>query len=231
MTQPLIILGTGGSAFDVLDVIEAINAQAPRWEVAGFLDDSRSQGSRYLGFDVLGRLSDALRFSDHFFINVIGSDQSYRRRPEILASTGLTADRFATLVHPTATVSSRAQLGRGVYVNHGVSVGGGVRVGDQVCLGPGCIVGHETVIEAFTLLAPGAIVSGRVHIGNACYVGAGAMVRQNLHVGEQALIGMGAVVLHDVAPGCIVVGNPARILRRPAVSPSPDLVADGMPVR
>ena len=49
MTQPLIILGTGGSAYDVLDVVEAINAVSPAWDVVGFLDDARSPGERHLG--------------------------------------------------------------------------------------------------------------------------------------------------------------------------------------
>jgi len=45
MSQALVILGTGGSAYDVLDIVEAINANRPTWRVAGFLDDARPKGS------------------------------------------------------------------------------------------------------------------------------------------------------------------------------------------
>src|SRR5438128_8617871 len=99
MQRPLIILGTGGSAYDVLDIIEALNAQRPTWRVAGFLDDARPAGSSHLGFPILGKLADASRFAEHWFINVIGSDQSYRQRPAVIASTGIRRERFATLVH------------------------------------------------------------------------------------------------------------------------------------
>ena len=92
----------------------------PTWTVAGFLDDARPAGSRHMGREVLGPLRDSPRFEGCMFINSIGSDKTYRRRPEILASTGLTAERFATLVHPAASVSSRARLGHGVIVNPGV---------------------------------------------------------------------------------------------------------------
>jgi sugar O-acyltransferase (sialic acid O-acetyltransferase NeuD family) len=227
MTESVIILGTGGSAYDVLDIVEALNALRPSWTVAGFLDDARAAGTRHLGLEVLGRLGDAPRFRGHRFINVIGSDSSYRKRPEIVAATGLAADEFATLIHPGASVSARARLGRGVYVNHGVSVGGGVVVGDHVALSPGCIVGHDSVIEDYALVAPGAVVSGFVRLGRACYVGAHSVIRQHLRVGEKALVGMGAVVVREVAAGATVVGNPARPLERGRSAPPGPGKADG----
>jgi acetyltransferase-like isoleucine patch superfamily enzyme len=96
-----------------------------------------------------------------------------------------------------------------VVVNFGVSAAGGVAVGDQVWIGPGCVIGHDTVIEPFALLAPAAVVSGLCEIGKASYVGAGAMIRQKIRIGPGALVGMGAVVVKDVPPRTVVVGNPA----------------------
>jgi sugar O-acyltransferase (sialic acid O-acetyltransferase NeuD family) len=209
VTQPLIVLGTGGSAYDVLDVVEAINAKSQTWEVVGFLDD-RLTGERYLGLEVLGALTAAARFERCLFVNVIGSDRSYQVRPQLIARTGLPADRFATLVHPQAGVSSRARLGFGVVVNFGASVAGNVTISDHVWIGPGCVIGHDSMIEPFALLAPAAVISGVCEIGEASYVGAGAMIRQKVRIGAAALVGMGAVVVKDVPPSAVVVGNPAR---------------------
>src|SRR5205823_2325932 len=100
MPLPLIILGTGGSVHDVLDVVVAINRVTPTWHVQGMLDDSRPPGSRCLGFPVLGPIWSASQFAQAAFINAIGSDTSYTCRPEILESTGLSLGKFATLVHP-----------------------------------------------------------------------------------------------------------------------------------
>jgi sugar O-acyltransferase (sialic acid O-acetyltransferase NeuD family) len=218
MVEPLIILGTGGNAYDLLDIVEAINAKAESWQVAGFLDDRPERGERYLGLPILGKIEDAQKFANALFINAIGSDQSFAVRPSVVARTHLPLDRFATLVHPAATVSKRAALGRGVYVNHCVSVAGGAVVGDHVLIGPGCTVGHDSVIDDHTVIAPGAIVSGFVKIGRACYIGAGAMIRQRQQIGDGALIGLGSVVVGDVAPRSVVVGNPARVLAKVEVT-------------
>lgn len=215
MTQPLIIIGTGGSAYDVLDIVDAINALQPTWRVAGFLDDARPVGSCWLDLEILGTLAQASRFAaGHKFVNVIGSDQSYLRRPEIVASTRLEPARFAALVHPAASVSSRAKVGRGVYVNHGASVGGNVLIGDHVAIGPGAIIGHDSVIEDYAIVAAGAVISGFCGVGRSSYIGAGATIRQKQQVGERALVGLGAVVIGDVEANATVVGNPHRMLRK-----------------
>jgi sugar O-acyltransferase (sialic acid O-acetyltransferase NeuD family) len=209
VTRDLIILGAGGNAYDVLDIVDAINAAAPTWSVRGFLDDGRPARSEYLGLKVLGGLADARHYPDAMFISTIRNDGTFRSMCKLIGLTGLSADRFATLVHPASGVSPRAMLGHGVYVCYGASVGGGVSIGDHVSLGPGVIVGHDTVIDDCSILAAGAVVSGGVRIESSCYIGSGAMIRQRLRIGAGALVGLGAVVVKDVAAATVVVGNPA----------------------
>jgi sugar O-acyltransferase (sialic acid O-acetyltransferase NeuD family) len=212
--KDLVILGTGGNAYDTLDIIDEINACEPTWKVIGFLDDARERGSQHLGIEILGAVRDAARLEGCYFVNAIGSDQSFQKRPAILASTGLRKERFATLVHPLAGVSPRACLGYGVCVNYGASIAGNVTVGDHVSIGPACVIGHDSVIGDWSMLAPASVVSGFVEVGPSCYIGAQAVIRQRVKVGTQALVGMGAVVLKDVAEDTVVVGNPARFLER-----------------
>jgi acetyltransferase-like isoleucine patch superfamily enzyme len=44
-------------------------------------------------------------------------------------------------------------------------------------------------------------------------IGSGATILSNVNIGENAIVGAGSVVTKDVPPNCIVIGNPARILR------------------
>ena len=51
-------------------------------------------------------------------------------------------------------------------------------------------------------------------IGSNCFVGANAIIMPGITVGDHCIVGSGAVVTHDVPSGCIVVGNPARIIKQ-----------------
>jgi acetyltransferase-like isoleucine patch superfamily enzyme len=53
----------------------------------------------------------------------------------------------------------------------------------------------------------------RTVVGSRAAIGSGAVILGGLTIGEGALVGSGAVVTRDVAPGAIVVGNPAQPIR------------------
>src|SRR5690348_7644380 len=152
MSTRLVIIGTGGNAYDVLDIVEAQNRIAQTWDILGFLDDTKPAGSDHLQFPILGALADAGKMpADCLFINAIGSDKSYRRRPAIIKTTGLAPERFGTLIHPLAAISSRAIIGRGVSVGAGVSIAGNVTIADHVAISQGVIIGHDSVVEAYSM--------------------------------------------------------------------------------
>jgi sugar O-acyltransferase (sialic acid O-acetyltransferase NeuD family) len=212
MTERLIILGTGGNAYDVLDTVDAINRVSSAWNVVGFLADRSPPGSEYLGLPVLGALGDAAEQHDCWFVSAIWNDRVYRTLHDVLATTRLPERRFATLVHPGAAVSSRTRIGCNVIIHHGVTIAGNVTIADHVWLGPRSVIGHDTAIATCTTVAPGVVVGGAVSIERNCYVGSGALVRPHVRLGARALVGMGAVVVTDVAPDTTVVGNPATPL-------------------
>ena len=53
----------------------------------------------------------------------------------------------------------------------------------------------------------------RTVVKRGASVGSGSTILSNITIGENAIVGAGSVVTKDVAPHCIVAGNPARILR------------------
>ncbi|MFD0703242.1 DapH/DapD/GlmU-related protein [Slackia equolifaciens] len=51
-------------------------------------------------------------------------------------------------------------------------------------------------------------------IGNDVWIGAGAIINGGIKIGDGAVVGAGAVVTKDVEPFSIVVGSPARELKK-----------------
>jgi acetyltransferase-like isoleucine patch superfamily enzyme len=51
------------------------------------------------------------------------------------------------------------------------------------------------------------------YIGEGCVVGVGATIMSGVKIGDYCVVGAGAVVTKDVPANCIVVGNPAKIIK------------------
>ena len=119
----------------------------------------------------------------------------------------------ATVVDPTATVASTSSIGEGTHVNAGAVVGAVSKIGRCCIVNRSASVGHHVTMEDFVSLGPGCVLCGSTTVGAGAFVGAGAVVNPKISVGPNSIVGAGAVVVRDVPPHCVVVGNPARVIR------------------
>jgi sugar O-acyltransferase (sialic acid O-acetyltransferase NeuD family) len=217
MTKEIIIVGTGGNCLDILDTLNDINGAQRKtvYRCVGFLDDDeRKWGQELLGAPVLGPLDTANKYGDYFFANGIGSANNFWKKREIIARTQIPRERFETILHPTASISRTANLGRGVVVFQNVTITSNVTIGDHVVILPASVISHDDVIGSYTCIAGGVCISGNVRVGESCYLGSNTSVKDGLKIGDFSLVGMGSVVLRDVAENSVVIGNPARVLRK-----------------
>jgi len=119
------------------------------------------------------------------------------------------------LQHPSAVVSTYAQVGAATVLMAGSVVNVDAHIGAACIINTGATVDHDCTLDDGVHVAPGVHVSGGVRIGTGAWVGVGACVRQGIRIGAGAMVGAGAVVVRDVAAGTTVVGNPARPLLKP----------------
>jgi acetyltransferase-like isoleucine patch superfamily enzyme len=102
----------------------------------------------------------------------------------------------------------------------------GCVIGSRVKIHTGVYIPQFTVIEDDVFIAPGCTFANDLHPGCRCADGnmRGPTIRQGarigvnctlvpgVEIGAYALVGSGSVVTHDVPPGVVVAGNPARIM-------------------
>ena len=136
--------------------------------------------------------------------DVILGDQSFVRERVRIGARSVIGR--GTVIDPGVLVGARARIQTNVYLTGGSVLEEDVFVGPCVCTTNDDTMGrHEPSYEA-----RGALLR------RACRVGGAAVLLPGVEVGEEAFVGAGAVVTRDVAAGSLVVGSPARELRKVA---------------
>jgi sugar O-acyltransferase (sialic acid O-acetyltransferase NeuD family) len=221
MTRDLVIVGAGGFGRETAAAVEAVNRHRPTFRLLGFLDDDPALHSRPVGgTTVLGGLDRLDELSETTAVVVcLGTPRDISRRERAVDRLNLPAQRYATVVHPSAAVSPDCRLGPGCVILAHTTLTTAVVLGAHVAVMPQTVLTHDDVVEEFVTIASGVRLGGSVHVGRGAYLGAGALIRESVKVGAGALVGMGSVVLQDVPPGQTWVGSPARNIRlvRPRV--------------
>ncbi|MFN3836122.1 MAG: sugar O-acetyltransferase [Brevundimonas sp.] len=88
-----------------------------------------------------------------------------------------------------------------------------IRIGDNFQAGPGVqLLTPEHPLDAVE--RRGCETARPIIIGDDVWIGGGAIVLAGVTVGDRAVIGAGAVVTKDVPSDVVVVGNPAKVVRR-----------------
>ena len=117
-------------------------------------------------------------------------------------------------IHPKSIIATTVILGKNVIVNAGAVIQPFARIANGVMVHSGVVVEHDNIIEDFVNLGPGVRLAGGVRVKKGAYVYTGASVIPTITIGSNSIVGAGAVVIKDVPDNVVVVGNPARIVKK-----------------
>lgn len=145
--------------------------------------------------------------------------------------------RIATraIIGDQAQVRERVTIGSRSVVGRGSAVEFGVRIGERVVIQSDVYLAAGSLVEDDVFLAPGVLTTNDDTMGRhprgqplrgavfrrACRVGGGVVLVPGVAIGPEAFVAAGAVVTHDVGAREVVMGVPARVVRR---VPDADLI-------
>ncbi|MEO9805391.1 MAG: serine acetyltransferase [Reichenbachiella sp.] len=117
---------------------------------------------------------------------------------------------YRLLVEDLLCVELRAatKVGKGLKIEHGFAL----VINDQSILGKNVHLRHSTTIGC-KMMDDGS-QGPSPYIGNNVEIGSNTVILGDIRIGDNAKIGAGSVVIHDVEPNTVVVGNPAKAIKR-----------------
>lgn len=202
--KKLIIVGNGGHSKVVQEIVRKSD-----YQLIEIWDDKYSEvtcidGINYAPIDVNHPFVED---KSVFFFLAIG-DNSVRKK--IANRFNINKSRYATILAPSAIISTEAFISGGSLVMEGAIIQAGSTIGDQVIVNSGSIIDHDCQIEEYVHVAPGATITGHCTVRQMSLIGAGSTLIPSVVVEEHATIGAGSVVIKNVPANKIAYGNPAK---------------------
>lgn len=202
--KSVIIIGASGHGKVVADIIQKSGDK-----VLGFLDDNPNLPDTFIGFPVLGTLSD-YRDYDAEFVIAIGNAEIRERITEKLNNVC-----WYTAIHPTAVISGiGVKIDVGTVVMANAVINSGSIIGKHCIINSGAVVEHDNKIEDFVHVSVGAKLAGTVSVGKGTWIGVGASVNNNVNICGVCMIGAGAVVVKDIEEAGTYIGVPVERLEK-----------------
>ena len=110
--------------------------------------------------------------------------------------------------------------GVNIHVGKNVFINAGCKFQDQggIYIDDGSFIGHDVILATLNHAEKPEdrydMFPAPIHIGKGVWIGSGAKILPGVSIGDNAIVGAGAVVTKDVEANTIVVGMPAKPVRK-----------------
>ncbi len=203
MNEKVIIIGGGGHAAVVIDALTA-SGDIP----CGILDARASEMTDVLGVPITGTPEEWKKYKEYKFIVAIGNNKTRKLIVESMPGAA-----WHTVIHPSATVSAHASIGKGTVILAGATVNARATVGDHCIINTRSIVEHDNVISDYVHLSPASVLSGSVSVGELTHIGTGVSTTNNVSICSGCTLGVATAVIRDITVPGVYIGIPARRIK------------------
>lgn len=208
----IIIAGISGHSKVLIDIVEKEN----KYEIVGLTDKFYLQGTKVLGYPVLGKDEDIPQIVKSYSIvgGLVGVGDNWLSYNINTKIKNIYAEfRFIKAIHPSAQIAKDITIGDGTVIMAGVTINPCSSIGRFCILNTNSSLDHDSVMDDFSSLAPHATTGGNCKIGGYSAVSIGAVLIHGIHVGEHSVIGAGSTVLNNIGSFKVALGTPAKTIR------------------
>lgn len=125
-------------------------------------------------------------------------------------------------IEPGAIIREQVQIGDNAVIMIGAVINIGAVIGEGTMIDMGAVLGGRAMVGKRCHIGAGAVLAGVVEPPSATpvvvednvLIGANAVVIEGVRIGEGSVVAAGSVVIEDVAPGMVVAGVPARVVKK-----------------
>lgn len=154
---------------------------------------------------------------------VIIGDNALIRSGSIIYSNVKIGNNFKT--GHRVLIRENSEIGDNVLIGTNVVLDGNCKLGSNISVQTGAYITAFTTVEDDVFVGPWVVtandkymVSGAKLVGptikKGARIGANATILPGIVIGERAVVGSGSVVTKNIPAGAIVVGNPAKVIKK-----------------
>lgn len=211
--KKVIILGDGGHAKVVIDIINEMIAIDATIEIEGVTSLTANRNELIMGYKILGNDDVLLNYSENkdIFVAIgIGGFKDNSLREKVFNKINGLGFNFLNVIHPTAIISKSVKLGKGIVIFPNVVLNTNVEIGNNSIIATSASIDHDTIVHDHVLVSAGVTVGANTKIGKSSLLALGSKVISSVSIGENVLVASGAVVVNNVKDNTAVFGIPAK---------------------
>lgn len=158
-------------------------------------------------FSYGGKLDDIVMETGREALVCVGNSKSRREIAEFLLARRIP---LSTFIHPSAIVSSSAEVKAGCIIFPFTCVSAHAVVGYNTILNSHVGVGHHALVGDNCVISPQTLIAGRAKVGDNSFLGSGVVIAPKKCIGSNTKVAAASVVYRNSPDNAFLSGNPAR---------------------
>lgn len=188
----LLIIGAGGHGRCCADIAKVMNS----FDKISFLDDV-AVNTVVNNLSVIGKVDELPSFYGEYknIVVAIGNNSIRNKLMKQCENIGYT---LVNLIHPFASVSFYATLGKGNVVFPYASIEANAIITDGCILSSGCVVNHDAHLESYCLVYSNTTIRPNTYIGKETRIGSNCSICINVIIKDYSDIADGMIIRENI---------------------------------